>query len=352
MSTLGMLGQLGGGGADRGGDRPRATPRPRQVRDEVPAGAVGGVAGIKAKIEQDKREAAQARPSTLSGPQVVRRNNGPVPSGGRSARPGTVGRSLAEIGMTIALVVLLFVFWELQWSNVQSQRAQSEASDNLRDRWSTFAPADHDPLMESARAATGEFDAFAYMRIPEFGRDWSRAVMTNVSQEALAAGPGHYEGSQAPGKLGNAAFAGHRDGHGAPFHDADKLGTCDAIVLETSDKWLVYRVLPSDGQTGDDYVAAAEDCMDWDVASRLSDSMYRDLDGNRIIAPNQVDVVAPVPGKPELPAEEAELSLLTLTTCHPLWSNAQRMIVHAALADTYAKGDHPPEWIPAEALGT
>ncbi|MBB1022362.1 sortase, partial [Dietzia sp. E1] len=34
--------------------------------------------------------------------------------------------------------------------------------------------------------------------------------------------------------------------------------------------------------------------------------------------------------------------LLTLTTCHPMYSNAQRLIVHAVLTETTAKADGRP----------
>lgn len=254
--------------------------------------------------------------------------------------------------MTLALVLLLFVFWELQWSNVQSQRAQAEVSDSLRDRWAAASTGDGsgDVAVAEARAAAGGIDAFAYMHIPAFGREWNRAVLAGTTQEALAAGPGHYTGSQAPGQRGNAAIAGHRDGHGAPFHDADKLGTCDAVVVETADKWLVYRVLPAEGQSGRDYVDAASACLEWDVAARLSDDVYNGLPGNHIISPDEVGVVAPVPNHPEISADEAELEMLTLTTCHPIWSNAQRMIVHSVLAETYDKSRYPADWKPAEAV--
>jgi sortase A len=41
-----------------------------------------------------------------------------------------------------------------------------------------------------------------------------------------------------------------------------------------------------------------------------------------------VDVVAPVPGKPD--AEPTE-RLMTLTACHPMFSARERYIVHAEL---------------------
>ena len=40
----------------------------------------------------------------------------------------------------------------------------------------------------------------------------------------LAKGPGHYPGTPLPGQIGNAAIAGHRTTHGAPFCHVDELG--------------------------------------------------------------------------------------------------------------------------------
>ena len=44
------------------------------------------------------------------------------------------------------------------------------------------------------------------------------------------------------GKKGNFSLAAHRDGHGAKFHNIDKIKKGDAIVFETKDKWYVYKV--------------------------------------------------------------------------------------------------------------
>ncbi len=51
------------------------------------------------------------------------------------------------------------------------------------------------------------------------------------------------------GKAGNFTLAAHRDGHGAKFHNIDKLAKGDPIVFETRDDWYVYKVydiLPRD----------------------------------------------------------------------------------------------------------
>jgi sortase A len=81
----------------------------------------------------------------------------------------------------------------------------------------------------------------------------------------------------------------------------------DPIVVETGDSWFVYRVLgdPATGEfTGDP----------------------TGIPGREIVRPSQVSVIAPTPGGGD-PTD----AYLTLTTCHPKYSAAQRMIVHARL---------------------
>ncbi len=44
-------------------------------------------------------------------------------------------------------------------------------------------------------------------------------------------------------KKGNFSLAAHRDGHGAKFHNIDKVEKGDPIVFETKDTWYVYKVV-------------------------------------------------------------------------------------------------------------
>lgn len=60
--------------------------------------------------------------------------------------------------------------------------------------------------------------------------------------------------------------------------------------------------------------------------------------------PEAVEVLSPVPGDPWPPEETAQPwqgepleRLLTLTTCHPEFSNAERLIAHAVLTETTSK---------------
>ena len=41
---------------------------------------------------------------------------------------------------------------------------------------------------------------------------------------------------------GNFSLAAHRDGHGAKFHNIDKIDKGDPVVFETKNTWYVYKV--------------------------------------------------------------------------------------------------------------
>lgn len=76
---------------------------------------------------------------------------------------------------------------------------------------------------------------------------------------------------------------------------------------------------------------------------------YDQAVGRRIVGPEQGEVIHPVPGRPRdtLPKDQ-QTRLITLTTCHPEFSAAQRLIVHGVLVKRYPKdpadtGLRPPE---------
>ena len=45
----------------------------------------------------------------------------------------------------------------------------------------------------------------------------------------------------------------------------------------------------------------------------------------------------PLPGNPWAEPDATLESMLSLTTCHPLYSNSERLIVHAVLVETISK---------------
>lgn len=205
-------------------------------------------------------------------------------------------RTVSYLAVAAGLAILLVVAYQVWGTDVVTDREQERISDDLRDDWAAPVPPREQP----------EFgDAFAFLHIPAFGREWTpRAVIEGTEPEMLADGPGHFENSAMPGEFGNFAMAGHRVGEGSPFLELDELGPGDAVVVETRDHWYLYRV-----------------------------------DSTVIVSPGQTNVVAPTPGGPlDGPATAA---WLTMTTCHPEFSDRERLVVHALLDVALSKDAAP-----------
>ncbi len=245
----------------------------------------------------------------------------------------TTIRGVGELFLTVGLVALLFVFYEAYVTDWSSALKQREATAGLDDTWRNPRGAVDRPI---------EGAGMAKMHIPSFGPDFVFTVLEGTGPDTLAAGPGHYQGTALPGQAGNFAVAGHRVGKGSPFNSLDLLSSCDAIVVETFDRWFVYRVLPLRGETTGwtSSKATQPQCRGVDPLT----GGYTDVVGKAIVLPSQTEVIAPVPGRPDLAAKR-DIELITLTTCHPQFSNRQRLIVHGILVAQYEKiaGQRPAE---------
>ncbi|MGF1595782.1 MAG: sortase [Acidimicrobiales bacterium] len=138
-----------------------------------------------------------------------------------------------------------------------------------------------------------EGEAIGRMEIPAIGV--VKTIVEGVSRPTLRNGPGHYPTTPLPGHRGNAAIAGHRTTHGAPFLDLDLLRPGDEIMVETVDGRFTYRVeAQPDGAGG--------------------------VSGHRLVDPSAVEVIG-----------DRGDNRLTLTACHPKYSARQRIIVTAVL---------------------
>ena len=214
----------------------------------------------------------------------------------------TVNRLLRAIGwlfIAVGTLVLLYLVYSLLYTN----RATEQAQEVLREQWELQladgeegTDAGDDDGDDPARpVSAGDAVAALTFRRPGVSKPLVHKdplyVVTGVSLSDLQRGPGHYPGTAMPGEDGNFAVAGHRTTYGAPFFNLDQLRRNDEIVVIAPD--------------GEEYVYTVR--------------------RQEIVAPGETWVIAPDPlvrGKP----------LLTLTTCNPRFSNAQRLIVFAELA--------------------
>lgn len=235
---------------------------------------------------------------------------------------------LGELLLTLGVVLALFVVYQVWWTDLDAARAQSAADSTLDQRWA--APANPRERGMTPGDTGPDGTAFARLHIPAFGSDYRFAVVSGTSDAALEIGPGHYTETQAPGEPGNFAVAGHRVGRGSPFNDLDALRPCDALVYATAHEWLIYRVLPVDAPDRAAARAQAGECLPTDLADRATSGPYDGLSGVSVVRPEDVWVIDAVPGRAG-PASPDLLPLTTLTTCHPQFSAAERLVVHGVL---------------------
>jgi sortase (surface protein transpeptidase) len=261
----------------------------------------------------------------------------------------TVVRTVGEVLITAGMVVLLFVVYELYVTNIFSAQKQANATSALNKEWDTVGagPARTDHFVP----ADGQGIAKIY--IPALGHDWHFTVIEGTTQPDLAIGPGHYPGTALPGQPGDMAIAGHRVGEGAPFDALNVVQSCDAIVIETQSDWYIYRMLPtaSEAATWATGRGKTTQCAGPNGEGKVQplSGPYVKTVGQEIVLPTDGDVVAPVPHVPgaQLSAGQ-EAALLTLTTCNPKFSAAQRLILHAVLVKDWKKDTANPNQTPPE----
>lgn len=227
-----------------------------------------------------------------------------------SRGPGLV-RAIRGLGWTLigtGLLIMLYLVYLLFLTNLQTDAAQRE----LLDEWelaigevdAALPGEDLDDTTEAEAARPGDAVAAIW-----FERDGERIVhddtlfvLEGTSVADLRRGPGHYEDTQLPGEVGNFAISGHRTTYGAPFYNLDQLQPGDQIhVVDRNNVLWVYE---------------------------LEDDWY-------VVAPTAIEVIGPDP------LDEGG-AWMTLTTCHPRLSAAQRLIVHARLL-TELPVDEEPE---------
>ncbi|WP_200302946.1 class E sortase [Streptomyces adelaidensis] len=164
-------------------------------------------------------------------PETVPRRRGT----GRIAMAVSV---FGELLITAGLVLGLFVVYSLWWTNVLADREAGKEANNVRDNW---ASGDGGP------GALDTKDGIGFLHVPAM-RNGEVLVKKGTSTKILNGGvAGYYTNpvkATLPGsdKDGNFTLAAHRDGHGAKFHNIDKLKEGDSIVFETRDNWYVYKV--------------------------------------------------------------------------------------------------------------
>ncbi|MEV5317688.1 class E sortase [Streptomyces sp. NPDC052687] len=221
----------------------------------------------------------------------------------RKPGPGVIAsRVIGELFITTGVLMLLFVTYQLWWTNVRAHaQAGSEAS-QLEDDWA------------SGRRNPGTFEpgqGFALLHIPKL--DVKVPIAEGISnKKVLDRGMvGHYaEGAlktpMPDAKTGNFGLAGHRNTHGEPFRYINRLEPGDPIVVETQDTYYVYK-----------------------MASMLP-----------VTPPSNVSVLDPVPKDSGFTAPGR---YITLTTCTPEFTSKYRLIVWGKMVEERPRSKGKPD---------
>nr|WP_239158300.1 class E sortase [Streptomyces sp. SID13726] len=223
----------------------------------------------------------------------------------RAAKPGAAvvaSRAIGEVFITTGVLMLLFVSYQLWWTNVRAHAAADKEASSLQDDWA------------SGKGAPGTFEpgqGFALLHIPKL--DVVVPIAEGVSnKKVLDKGMvGHYgEGAlktaMPDAKTGNFALAGHRNTHGEPFRYINKLSPGDPIVVETQDEYYVYK-----------------------MTSTLP-----------VTSPSNTSVIDPIPKGSGFTTAGR---YITLTTCTPEFTSKYRLIVWGKMVEERPRSKGKPD---------
>ncbi|WP_331445159.1 class E sortase [Streptomyces xanthochromogenes] len=266
-----------GGRAER---RKAAKGKGRSAAAPVPAPASDTAPGGRRLTRAEARRAAKARKDSAA---VI------------------ASRVLGEAFITLGVVMLLFVTYQLWWTNVRAHQEAGSAAKKIAQDWAdgrkpgTFAPG----------------QGFAIMHIPMLDIVAPVAQGTSKAKVLDKGMIGHYdEGglktAMPSDPTGNFAVAAHRNTHGEPFRYINRLKAGDKVVVETQDAYYTYEITSELPQT----------------------------------PPSNVSVLKPIPvgsgfTKPG--------RYLTLTTCTPEFTSTYRLIVWGKMVDDRPRSKGKPD---------
>jgi len=219
-----------------------------------------------------------------------------IPAMRRLARIASV--ALITAGVVLLVDAAITLAWKEPLSAIYSSIEQNQAADELNSLSDEFLQDPDVADLAASRAATArraerladlyekrleEGKPFGRIKLPSIDADY--VVVQGTEEADLERGPGHYPDTALPGQRRTVAIAGHRTTYGAPFNQIDKIEIGDTIVLEMPYGTFTY-----------------------------------DVTATRIVDPDQVGIV-----------RDVGHDRLVLTSCHPLYSAAQRYAVFADL---------------------
>jgi sortase A len=232
-------------------------------------------------VTSDRRQAGQP-------PRVNR---------GNADRPRPIARVLSLALITAGMVILADVAVTLAWkepvSALYGELQQGLLEDDVTALEDSFPEVsgpsqaelrrEAETLARRLAASTGQGEGIGRLNIPAIDTDY--ALVEGTDMGSLRQGPGHYSGTALPGAGTTVGIAGHRTTYLAPFRKINELEAGHEVILEMPYATLTYAV-----------------------------------DRAQVVEPSQMGVI-----------RKRKHERLVLTTCHPVYSAAQRYVVFADL---------------------
>ena len=172
-------------------------------------------------------------------------------------------RALATILSCLAIAMVVGAVGLLGYPTYTNIRASREQK-ALRTEFLTSSK-----LKQAYQAASSGGASVTRIQIPRLGLD--TVVVQGTSDQALAAGSGHYPQTPLPcSPQGNVGIAGHRTMNGHPFQHLDQLVAGDKVILTTPFQTCTYQILASVDGHANPYVT---DPNDWTVIAQTAKPM-------------------------------------------------------------------------------
>lgn len=229
---------------------------------------------------------------------------------------------VGEFLVTAGVVLWLFLVWFVGINDVVQGQQQADSAGEVAAEWNepladelegdslSSKPSEVMPVLteppttEPAVPGTG----FALLYVPRFGENYVRSIAEGIDLQSVLNssefGVGRYPESSALGDSGNFALAGHRTTYGASFARIGELRIGDRIYVEVEQGWYSYQ--------------------------------FRNLE---YVWPTEIDVLNSFPKLSEAPEGTR---VITLTSCHPRFSEAERIIAYGVYEGWYPREGGPP----------
>ncbi|WP_228473886.1 class E sortase, partial [Streptomyces calidiresistens] len=280
--------------------------RPDDLLDPGPAGGRRRRAAPPAAEDGTPDPAPAATAEGSGGGRAARRR---AEKARRASRANKLANVAGELMMTTGVLLLLFVTYQLWWTNVEARAHADREANSLVDQWeggSGEETENRDPGVFSA----GE--GFALLYLPTLD---VRVPIAESVDEATVLDKGmvgrYSEADRLPTAMpwdeeGNFGLAGHRNTHGEPFRYINLLNEGDPIIVETETTYYIYE-----------------------MRSRLDST-----------SPSNISVLDPIP---EQGGFTEPGRYITLTTCTPEFTSTFRLIVWGEMVAEQPRGEGKPD---------